>query len=65
MALIETYPELARSTRAAKDMVANIKVTRQQAKIATEPWQNTKKQRVDLEQQLLSISPFYRTSNVD
>ena len=37
MALIETYRELNCATRAAKDMAANIKVARQQAKIATEP----------------------------
>ena len=73
MALIETYRELDHATRAAKDMAANIKVARQQAKIATELWQNTETQKVELEQQLsamtltptIALPPFFRTSNTD
>ena len=34
--LVETYRELDRATHAAKDRAANLKVARQQAKIATE-----------------------------
>ena len=38
--LVKTYRELDHATRAAKDMAANIKIARQQAKPATKLWQN-------------------------
>ena len=51
-ALIETYRELDRALDAAKDMAANIKIARHQAKAATDLWQAMEAQRVKLEQQL-------------
>ena len=51
-ALVDTYKELDYATRAAKDMAANIKIARQQAKRATDLWHNSELQRAELEQQL-------------
>ena len=51
-ALVETYRELYHATRATKDMAANIKIARHQAKAATDLWQAMEAQRVKLEQQL-------------
>ena len=51
-ALVDTYKELDYATRAAKDMAANIKIARQQAKRATDLWHNSEQQRAELEQQL-------------
>ena len=50
--LIETYRELDRATRAAKDIAANLKVALQQTRIATELWQTTDTQRAKLERKL-------------
>ena len=49
MALVKTYRELDHATHATKDMAANIQIARQQAKIATELWQNSETQRAKLE----------------
>ena len=49
MVLVETYKELDHATRATKDMATNIHIAPQQAKIATELWQNSETQRAKLE----------------
>ena len=51
-ALVETYHEPGKATRATKDMATNCKLARQQAKTATNLWKASQTQKTELEQQL-------------
>ena len=58
--LVEVYHELNHTTQEAKDTATNIQIAHNQAKAATDLWQATEAQRVELETIACSTaSPFY------
>ena len=57
-ALVEAYGDLDRTTRAAKQMAICSKMAQKQAQRATELWQVSKQQIVELKEQLQDHQPL-------